>query len=114
MKRMVVILLAITLTSLPAFAADWSVYGNVTVLSSTSVPGQFTFQTNVAAGSCAAGSWLTYVPQGPDTTSQQQNSRAVFALLMAAQESGHHVEIIGYNSLNGVSCAVIAVWGSPN
>ena len=112
MKKLCVVVLAVMMASMPALATDWAVFGHVTVLSTTQVPGQFSFQSDVAAGNCAAGSWLTYIPQGSDTTSQQANAKAAFALLMSAQLSGHHVEILGDNTLNGVPCAVIAVWGS--
>lgn len=111
MKKLCVVVLAMLMTSIPAFATDWAVDGHVYVLSSTQVPGSFSFQSDVAAGNCAAGSWLTYIPQGSDTTSQQENAKAVFALLMAAQLSGHRVKSLGYNNLNGQACAVIAVWG---
>jgi hypothetical protein len=90
----------------PAMASDWSTWGHVTVLSMSTMPGPIVIQTDVAAGSCAAGAWLTYNPQGSNSANQTENVKAVYAALLAAQVSGHHVELIG----NNAGCVITAVW----
>jgi hypothetical protein len=107
MKKLVfgALMIAVFLT-LPAAASDWNTWGHVTVISISTAPGPFVIQVDVAAGTCAVGTWLTYNPQGPDVTTQTENVKAVYAALLAAHLSGHHVELIG----NNAGCVITGVW----
>src|SRR6516164_335288 len=110
LKRAVglVALLAIVLVSMPANAGtvDWSVNGaHVTVVEGSYMPGFITFQIDAAVGPCPAGSWLIWNGQGSTSQSQQDNNKAVYALLITALATGKAINLYGNNpSASGGAC----------
>jgi len=101
----------IVITSLlvvaPAFAYDWQASGaHVTVLEASYMPSSITFAVDASMdSSCPAGAWLTYRVQGPDTASQLENIKAVYAMLLGAKLSGQTLDIYG----NDAGCLVTYV-----
>lgn len=92
-------LLTCTLLSpVPALAYDWTVEGHVTLVEGSDLPTSLPFMVDTAAGSCAAGSFLTWVIRGSDATAKNINIQAVYAMLMTAEKSSSKIRITGNNS----------------
>lgn len=94
------------LSPAPALAYDWTVEGHVTLVEGSDLPTSLPFMIDVPAGSCAAGSFLTWVIRGSDTTAKNINIQAVYALLMTAEKSRSTIRITGNNS----GCAVSFIY----
>lgn len=92
------VLAALTLTGTPAFAYDWSVVAHVTNVEVTYFPRSVDFEIDAAAGACAVGSLLIWLPQGSTTDQQNLNIQAVLSALMTATASGKSITILGTNS----------------
>lgn len=95
------------LAVMPASAgpSDWVVTGaHVTFVEGTNVPAIVDFGIDQNAGSasqCAAGHFVDYAAwagAGTDTTSQQANVKAIYALLLTAKLTGQTVTIYGSNT----------------
>jgi len=56
------------------------------------------FATDLPAGSCSAGTFLTWNGQGADATAKQSNVKSVLAALMSAKLSGTTIRIYGVNA----------------
>jgi len=104
-KYLFAVLLAVmAITPVMANPDDWVVTAHVTTVEGTNVPMLVNFALDQNGGTttqCAAGHWINYHPYagaGTDTTSQQQNVKAVYALLLAARLSGQTVTIYGTNT----------------
>lgn len=115
MKKFLLILLLssiMVVTPVMANPDDWVVTAHVTAVEGTNVPHLANFALDQNGGStsqCVRGSWINYYPYpgaGTDTASQQQNVKAVYALLLAAKLSGQTVTIYGTNTPdpNGGRC----------
>lgn len=115
MKKCVLALLlsaVIVVTPVMANPDDWVVTAHVTAVEGTNVPNLVNFALDQNGGStsqCVSGRWINYHPYagaGTDTTSQQQNVKAVYALLLAAKLTGQTVTIYGTNTPdpNGGRC----------
>lgn len=102
-----VLLAVITVTPVMANPDDWVVTARVTAVEGTNVPALVNFALDKNGGTttqCTAGSWINYHPYagaGTDTTSQQQNVKSVYALLLSARLSGQTVTIYGTNTPDG-------------
>ncbi|KXU31117.1 hypothetical protein A0J57_17645 [Sphingobium sp. 22B] len=86
-KRLTALLAGIVAlaTSAPAVAYDHSAEVKVTV---TYMPTNLIFQVNQTIGTCAAGTMLTWTPQGSAQDLKDKNAAAVLASLMTAKATG--------------------------
>ncbi len=89
-----------------AQASDWNVSAKLVMVEPTWVPGTITFAIDTAAGSCAAGSLLQYLPHGANDSEKQANMQAVFATLLTAQARNASLALYGNNS----GCVVTNLW----
>jgi hypothetical protein len=89
-----------------AWAWDWNVAGKPTMIEPTYIPGFIIFSLNVAAGPCAAGSFLKYEAKGANDAEKQANIQAVFATLLTAQARNASLSVYGNNS----GCIVTNIW----
>lgn len=85
---------------------DWAVLGGVTSIEATYMPNTFRFALNVAAGSCAAGTYLTWNGVGSTVADQQANVKAVYAMVLTAKVAGGGMRIYGTNA----GCTVTYVY----
>jgi len=98
------LLAVMAITPVMANPDDWVVTARVTTVEGTNVPMLVNFALDQNGGTttqCVAGHWINYHPYagaGTDTTSQQQNVKAVYALLLAARLSGQTVTVYGTNT----------------
>lgn len=88
-----------TFIATPAQAYDWAITGaHIVHIEATYMPTTIPFNVDKAGGSCTAGATLTYTGHGADTTTAQANTKAIYALLLAARVSGTPVDLYGDNS----------------
>jgi hypothetical protein len=69
--------------------ASWAyevVQAHVTVVEATQMPSQIFFIVDIGSASCPAGTWLRWINANVD------NAKSVFALLIAAVNSGTRVQ----------------------
>jgi hypothetical protein len=72
------------------------------------LPGLVYFQIDVPAGTCAAGTWLKYVPPTTfSTADQMENAKGAYALLLAAISSGARIAVYGDDSVS--PCPITSV-----
>lgn len=71
------------------------------------LPTTLYFQVDGAAGSCAAGAWLQYVPPVGTTADQLESLKGAFALLLAAVSSGSRVAIYGGDGATSGNLCVV-------
>jgi hypothetical protein len=119
-KRFCTTLLAAVSVSAPALVMaapfDWSATGHVTFVESTYIPNSSAFTLDTSAGSCPAGSLLSYTggaefsAPGTDLSTKQQNITAVYASVMASVMVNKTITIYGYNA----GCSVQFVHLNPN
>lgn len=83
-------------------AYDWGVTAQVVIIEGSNLPNSVGFVINQAAGSCPAGTYLSWTPSFTDVPSKAANTAGVFSLLMTAQATSQNVTIFGFNS----GCAV--------
>lgn len=86
------------LLSTPAAAYDWTIETTLVVVEPTYVPEAVQFQIPVAAGSCAAGTWLKWNARGSDSASKIANAQAILSIMVAAEMSGKRIRIMGNNA----------------
>ena len=100
MKRLTARLagIAVLATSAPAIAYDNSAEVKVTVIEVTYMPTNLIFQVNQTIGTCAAGTMLTWTPQGSTQDLKDKNAAAVLAGLMTAKATGSSVRLYVANS----------------
>jgi hypothetical protein len=94
-----------SLYSYPASAYDWVITAHVTGIEGSHIPISLNFLVDQAGGSCAAGTYLSWIVQGPDPSSQADNVKAVFTQLITAKVTGQTVALYGNNS----GCTVGAI-----
>ena len=88
----------------PAWAYDWAIQSaHVVHIEGTCVPTVIPFNVDKAGGSCGAGATLRFTGQGADTPTAQANTKAIYALLLAARLTGTPVDLYGNNSDCSVS-----------
>jgi hypothetical protein len=90
----------------PAMALDWSTNAHVDVIEGSYLPTQLNFQIDVAAGSCAAHSWLFWNSHGSNDTEKHINIQGVYSLLLTAHASGKQIWLAG----NNTGCSVEYIW----
>lgn len=101
MKTKILVLTAFVapLFAQSAHAYDWSVGGAaVTLLEPSYMPDQIAFQIDKGSTACPSGTWLMYLGQGLTAEARQQNIRASYATLIAAELTGKKVSIYGMNN----------------
>ena len=82
----------------PAWAYDWAIQSaHVVHIEATYVPTVIPFNVDKAGGSCVAGATLKFTGQGADTPTAQANTKAIYALLLAARLTGTPVDLYGNN-----------------
>lgn len=86
-------------------AYDWSVTAQVAVVEGSYLPNLVYFTINQAAGNCAAGSWLSWIPSATDIPSKAASAGGVLSILMTAQATSQNITIFGFN--NGCSLQFI-------
>jgi len=84
--------------SSPALADDWTITAHVTEVEVTYVPDSILFKIDQAAGTCAAGSQLTWNAHGSTDTKQAANTAAATSALTTSVASGKNIKIIGNNA----------------
>lgn len=90
----------------PAFAYDWNVTTKIVMVEPSYMPDQIVFTLNIAGGTCAAGSFVSYQPHGSTSEEKQANINAVLATLLTAQARNSYVSIFG----NNTGCVVTNLW----
>lgn len=106
-------LLIVSLTAMPAKAYDWQ---NVTVhvvsIAPVGFPGYVEFTADTGPSTCS--NLFFYIPQGADEATQQTNAKGVLAIVMAAQLTGHALNLAGINptGTSGLSqfCQIQYIW----
>jgi hypothetical protein len=89
----IVALMSAALVPTKALAYDWGVLVPVTSVEASYMPTVVLFSTNVALGTCPAGSWIKW-----ESTTNPDGVKAVFALLLAAKITGTPVFAYGVNA----------------
>lgn len=74
---------------------DWTAVGRVKIIEATYMPSDVPFTLDVAAGSCAPGSMLSYKGWSAGTDIRRANIQAVYTLLLSAKLSGTPIQIFG-------------------
>ena len=78
----------------PASAYDWVVDANVTSIEVTYMPDKVVFWINASAGTCSAGSLLSWLAKGADAAAKAANVQAVLTVLITAKVSGRPVRLL--------------------
>jgi len=90
---------SLALIAQPALAWDFSVHGaHVTLVQPPGDVAALEFQIDTAAGTCAAGSFLTWTVAGSDEPTQIANTSALISLLLTALVGNRPVDVYGFNS----------------
>jgi len=85
-----------TLVGTPAWAYDWAIIGaHVVHIEGTYMPTVVPFNVDKPGGNCAAGATLQYTGHGADTPTAQANTKAIYALLLAARLTNTPVDLYG-------------------
>lgn len=82
----------------PASAYDVVVDAKVSSIEVTYVPGDIRVSINVAAGSCPAGTSLTWIPQGSTQTAKYYNADAILATLLTARAANITIRLYVANA----------------
>lgn len=61
------------------------------------MPNDVSFKIDKAIGSCAAGAWMRWVPQGLTEATKIANANAVYSTLMSAFIAAKNVRVYGVN-----------------
>ncbi len=94
-----ILALSIPLSAEAQAPYDWMVSGvHVTRIEATYMPSAIPFAIDAPGGSCAAGTTLQWSGTGADAATQQANTKAVYAALLAAKLSGSTIRAYGVNS----------------
>lgn len=89
------LVLIVSMAALPARAYDFSgVAGHVTTISPVGMPAYVEFGTDTMPSQCN-GALFYYPPSNVDEATQEANTKAVMAVVLSAQLSGHQVYIYG-------------------
>ena len=97
-KKLLALLPLLLASSVDAYAYDWGITAHVTIVEATYMPNLITFTIDKNAGTCAAGTWMSWPGQGATTADKQSNAKAVMALLMTAEVTGNSINLYGVNS----------------
>lgn len=93
-----------TFIGTPAWAYDWAIFGaHVVHMEGTYMPTVVPFNVDKPGGNCGAGATLQYTGHGADTPTAQANTKAIYALLLAARLTNTPVDLYGNNSDCSVS-----------
>ena len=83
----------------PAFAQyDWDVVGKVVRVEPSFVPDHLNLRIDATAGSCTAGSWLSYTGNGSTEQDRKDSVKAAYAAFLVSLLTGTSIEVYGYNS----------------
>lgn len=105
--RYIIALIVIGLTVGAADATTYQASGaHVTLVEGTYSPSSVRFRVDVAAGACAAGSYLFFSPKGQNDAQQVASSSAVMASLLTAKATNTLISFGGDDNGCNVSYVV--------
>jgi hypothetical protein len=95
MKKIVALLMALPLLLLSGPANAWDASGDVNVIAVelTYMPDNILFIADRPVGTCAAGGFLGWAPQGATQSAKDQNAQAVLSALLTARANGTPVRV---------------------
>jgi hypothetical protein len=98
-KKSIALAASILLTSqAQAQVFDWAIVATPTYIEGSYMPTKVNFQINQAAGTCAAGAWLTWNAKGTTADEKSANTAAILSMIMTAKVANRSLTVIGNNS----------------